>query len=230
MKYILFLILIPGTLLLQAQSDEIKNKLEAYQVSGELLTINLKDADAEHYFDLSSSTNNGGEISTYESTFDPSKKVGQRWILKSVNGESPSGKEIRAYDKLHNTKKQDINGKVDERSWEIVKDDADSLILAFKYARKTLPKKYGFLGDCKGLAYFNKKTGHLEKAEFINEKPLNISVFNVQNLEMLVHYKFHEQERIYLIHKEVLDMEVKLLGQMVSILEHNNYQNYRKIK
>ena len=55
MKHILLFFLIHGPLLLHAQSDEIKKKLVAYQVSGELLTINLKDADAEHYFDLSSS-------------------------------------------------------------------------------------------------------------------------------------------------------------------------------
>lgn len=230
MKHILYLFLIGCSLSLHAQAEEIRKKLEAYQVSGELLTINLKDADAEHYFDLSSSTDNGGEIRTVESTFDPSKKVGQRWILKMVNGENPSGREIRDFDKLHNTKKQDINGKVDERSWEIIKDDADSLILGFKYAKKTLPKKYDFLGDCKGRAHFNKNTGHLEKAEFVNEKELKISVFNVNSLDMLVHYKFHEDEGVYLIHKEILDMEVKLLGQLVSIREHNKYQNYRKIK
>jgi hypothetical protein len=230
LKHILLLFLISSTFFLHAQTDEIKKKLDAYRVSGELLTINLKDADAEHYFELSSSTNNGGEISTLESTFDPSKKIGQRWILKSVNGENPSGKEIRDFDKVHNTKKQDINGRVDERSWEIVKDDADSLILGFKYAKKTLPKKYDFLGDCQGLAYFNKKTGHLEKAEFVNDKPLKISLFNVINLDMLVLYKFHKDKGIYLIHKEELDMEVKLLGQLVSIKENNEYQNYRTIK
>lgn len=230
MKYILLLCLIPGTLYVHAQTDEIKKLLDAYQVTGDLLTTNLKDADAEHYFELHSSTSNGGEISTYKSIFDPSKKVGQRWILKSVNGENPSAKDIRDYDKLHNTKKQDINGKVDERAWEIIKDDPDSLILAFKYAKKTLPKKYDFLGDCIGLAYFNKKTGHLEKAEFVNEEPIKISVFNVQNLDMVVLYKFHEEEGIYVIDKEELDMEVNLLGQQVSIREQNDYQNYRKIK
>jgi hypothetical protein len=230
MRYILFLCLIPGTLLLHAQTDEIKKMLDLYQVTGDLLTTNLKDADAAHYFELHSSRSNGGEISTYKSIFDPSKLVGQRWILQSVNGDHPSAKDIRDYDKLHNTKKQDINGKVDERAWKIIKDDADSLILAFKYAKKTLPKKYDFLGHCIGRAHFNKHTGHLEKAEYVNEKPLKISAFNVNRLDMLVHYKFHEDEGVYLIHKETLDMEVKLLGQLVSIREQNEYLNYRKIK
>ena len=52
----------------------------------------------------------------------------------------------------------------------------------------------------------------------------------MENLDMVVLYNFHEDEGIYLIHEEKLDMEVKLLGQLVSIREHNTYQNYRKMK
>jgi len=70
-----------------------------------------------------------------------------------------------------------VNGEIDENAWGIEKDDNEFLVIKFKYDKTTLPKKYAFLGDCKGLAYFNKKTLRLEKAEFVNEQPLKIKIF-----------------------------------------------------
>ena len=77
-----------------------------------------------------------------------------------------------------------MNGEIDENAWGIEKDDGEFLVIKFKYDKTSLPKKYAFLGDCKGLAYF--------------------------------------------IQKEDMDMEVKLLGQLVTIQEINEFSNYNK--
>ncbi len=46
---------------------------------------------------------------------------------------------------------------------------------------------------------------------------------------MVVHFEFYEKEGHYLIKSEELDMEVKLLGQLLPIKENNEYINYRKV-
>jgi len=90
-----------------------------------------------------------------------------------------------------------------------------------------LPHKYAFLEDCKGLAYYNKQTGHLEKAEFVNDKPIKIKLLNVSRLDMIVYFEYQEEEGHYLIKSEELDMDISLFGQEVLIREYNEYSNYR---
>jgi len=228
MRQALLLIVITASLTSCAQKEDVEKKFNEYQLSAKFLTTNLKDADAEHYFDLKTTIVNGAETKIVESTFDPSKNVGKRWNLVSVNQVSPLIKEIKEFDKTHNTTQEGVNGQIDASSWNIEKDDDAYLVLSFRHDKKSLPRKFSFLGDCKGLAYYNKKTERLEKTEFVNEKPLKIKVFNVTRLDMVVHYKFNHEDAVYLIHTEELDMEVMLLGQIVPIKEINEYGNYSK--
>lgn len=211
-----------------SQTEEVMKKLKEYNISSEVLSSNLKDADAEHFFDLKITTITDSDTKIEKGKFDPTKNIGERWMLLSVDGETPSKKDLKNFDKAHNTKLDDVNGKVDENSWVIETDDDEYFVISFKYDKTSLPKKYTFLGDCKGLAYFNKKTARLEKAEFINEQPLKIKIFNVTKLDMVIYYFLNEEEHIYLVQKEDLEMQVKLLGQLVTIKEINEFSNYKK--
>jgi len=228
MKKILFFIALTISVSAFSQNEEVMKKLKEAGITGEVLSSNLKDSDAEYFYDVKITTVNSSETKVEECKFDPTKKIGERWILKTVDGGSPSKKDLKNFDKAHNTKQPNINGKVDESSWGIEKDDADYLVVSFKYDKTSLPKKYAFLGDCKGLAYFNKKSKSLEKAEFVNERPIKIKIFNVTKLDMAVYYFFNKEAQTYMIKKEDLDMQVKLLGQLVDINEKSEFSNYRK--
>jgi hypothetical protein len=229
MKKIIILLLSAISVSAFAQTDEISNKLKEYNISGDILTSNLKDADAEYSFDLKTATDNGTETKIETAKFDATKEIGERWILVSVNGQSPSKKDLKTFDKTHNTKKDDVNGEVDNNSWKIEKDDNDFLVISFQYDKSTMPKKYAYLADCKGYAFFNKNTKEFVRAEFVNEGPLKIKIFNIRNLDMVVDYTFLEGDGKYLMKVETLDMETRILGQPVKIREVSEYSNYKKI-
>jgi len=228
MKVILLLLVFTISTSIYAQKSEVLEKFEEYQFSENFLTESLKDADATHSFDAKITTIDGTDTKIEEAKFDPKNEIGERWILISVNGNTPSKKELRQFNKSHNTTQPEINGRVDENSWGIESDDSDYLVISFKYDKSTLPKKYDFLGDCKGLAFFNKQTKMLEKAEFVNEQPLKVKIFNVTKLDMIVTYTFNEEEQTYFILEEELKMEVKLLGQLVDIDDITHFSNYKK--
>jgi len=211
-----------------SQKAAIIDKLKEYEFSEDLLTENLKDADAEYYFKLKTTTISTTETKVENGEFDPSRPIGERWKLLSVNGNTPSKKEIKNYHKAHNTTDDDVNGQLDDNAWKIENDDANSLVISFKYDKSTLPKKYSYLGDCKGMAYFNKNTKKLEKAEFVNVGDLKIKIFNVTHLDMVVYY-YPDDELSKLIQKEELLMDVKLLGELVEIKEISEYSEYKKI-
>lgn len=230
MKSILLLIAITISTLSYAQKSEILNRLKDYNFSEKYLTSSLNDADATHSFDAKTTTVNGTDTKIQNSKFNPNKPIGERWELISVNGEKPSNKDIDQFNTNHNATQPNVNIKVDENSWGIEKDDKNNLIISFKYEKSSLPKKYSFLGDCNGLAYFNKQTKMLEKTEFVNEKPIRIKIFNVIKLDMIIHYTFNESEKVFLIDKEDLRMGIKFLGKSINVNEITAFSNYKKVK
>ena len=78
-----------------AQLDEVRDKLEEYDFPVEVLKENLKDADADFYFDVEITTVSSTDTKIEKASFDPTLEIGERWNLHSVNGEAPSKKELK---------------------------------------------------------------------------------------------------------------------------------------
>lgn len=229
LKYLLLLLVFSATTA-YAQSDKIQNIFAEYNITEEMLTENLKDANAEYAFDYKSTITTDVNTTVQFARFDPSKKIGERWTLVSVNGEDPSVEDINTFDQTHNTTRNNVNGKVDEDSWQIEKDTESELVLSFRYNKKSVPRKYRFLADCKGTVYFDKNANVLKKTEFTNEgKPIRVKILKVQGLDMEVDYQLQEDGKTYLIVKEILDMKMRMFGQDVEVIEINEYSNYSKI-
>jgi len=172
------------------QKQEVEAKLVEYGIAQAFLNTSLQDHDATHYFDIKTTTNDGTKNIVDIGYFNPELPVGKRWVIKTSNGVTPPKKEAKKFNKAHNTKQKDINGKVDDNSWKIVSDTENEIVISFKYDRESLPNKFAFLADCLGSATINKKTKRLESASFVNEGPLKIKIFNVTELDMTVEYLY----------------------------------------
>jgi len=213
-----------------AQKDVVLEKLAAYGITEETLGTGLQDHDATHAFDVDITTNNGTNNIVEVGRFNPLVPIGERWTLITVNDKAPSKKEIKKFNKAHNTKQPDINGEISDDSWKIVKDTEDEIIISFKYNKESLPKKFDFLASCTGKAFISKKTKRLVRATFTNDGPLKVKIFNVSKLEMIVDYHYIKEEKLYVMDTQHLDMQVKLLGQLVEVEELNEYYHYKKAK
>jgi hypothetical protein len=167
MKKILFFIALTISVSAFSQNEEVMKKLKEAGITSELLSSNLKDSDAEYFYDVKITTVNSSETKVEECKFDPTKKIGERWILKTVNGGTPSKKDLKNFDKAHNTKQPDINGKVDESSWGIEKDDADYLVVSFKYDKTSLPKNMLSLEIVKDLLILIKNRKVLKRLSLL---------------------------------------------------------------
>jgi hypothetical protein len=228
MKHLSLIFLTIFSLQTLAQDNNIKDILKEHEFEIQYLTTSLKDGNAEYFFDVKISTTNGDKHNIEIAKFDPTKAVGERWILISVNNNTPSTDDFIKFNKTHNTQKSGVNGKIDASSWTIVTNDSNYLVLSYRFDKSTLPEKYKFLGDCKGLAYFNKKTKRLEKSEFVNESPLKVKIFKVDELDMVMYYEYISKDNTYVIEREVIDMEGRLLGTKVTVKEVDDFSNYRK--
>ncbi len=230
MKNILSLVLLMYSVSAFAQKDTVLEELAVYGITEKTLGTGLQDTDATHSFDINITTNDGTKNIVEEGHFTPEVPVGERWILKTVNGKTPTKKQIKKFSKAHNTKQPDINGEVADDSWKIDSDTEDEIIISFKYDKESLPKKFEFLANCTGKAFINKKTKRLEKATFTNDGPLKVKIFNVSKLEMIINYHYIKEENLYVMDTQHLDMQVKLLGQLVEVEELNEYYHYEKVK
>lgn len=229
MRTSIFLFTLLVTKVVFCQTNEIEQKFKEYQFSKDFLTESIKDGNDAYSFDALITTIIENKTTIEKGSFDPLRNKGKRWVLDSVDNKLPTKKQIKHFNKMHNIEQPEIKVEVDSSSWAIERDD-DYLVISFKFNPTTLPKKYAYLGDCKGLAFFNKKTKMLEKAEFINEKPIKVNILNVSELDFLILYTYDENENKYLMKKQDMRMTVSLLGQ----IEHVNYvtifSNYSKVK
>lgn len=226
MKNLLLSIIMMSSMNLLAQKSDVISKLIEYGIASDALEHGLQDASAAYAFNFTTVFENNGKTDTEESHFDPKQPVGSKWILDSHNGNTPTKKELKNFDKAHNTNKDGINGKVDDASWKILTDDEVAFTVSFAFDKESLPKKFEFLGDCTGTAFFNKETKSLEKVVFVNNGPLKIKILKVSSLNMVITYINLDGK--FLMETETLNMTVDMLGQIVPVKEVMTYSNYKK--
>jgi hypothetical protein len=233
MKTFLFVILISYLLsssVVVAQKAEIEQKLKEYGIPHGFFENNLNDENASHTYKTKTTTVTGTETKIEIGSFDPTLPEGKRWTLISVNGNEPTKKERKQFDKSHNKSDKSDFGEPNDEDWKIVKDDDEFLIIELRYMETNLPHKYKFLAGCKAEVFINKPGKRLTKIEFYNVDPLKIKIFNVSKLDMIISYRLEEGTDTYLIDQENILMDVRLLGQNVEVVETIDYYDYKKIR
>ena len=220
---------------LHGQGDDVVSKLSAAGVTLEQIENSLKDADANFYFKATNTSitpnEDGSEHRFVEvSEFDPRRPVGERWKLLSVDGNPPSEKTAKNFDKSTNTTKDEINGKIDRSTLKVISEDDNSLVVGFRYDEKSLPRKYKFFRDCDATYTIDKTAKKLKSATIKNFQETKVSIIKVPKLAMEMDFVFLDDAEGYHIRKETLDMTVRLLGQEGSSSMIIEYSDFEKVK
>ncbi len=212
------------------QKAEVEKRLKEYSIPHGFFEDNLKDENANHTFNIKTTTITDQETKVEVGVFDPTLPEGERWKLISVNGKNPTNKQNKQFHKAHNTSEDSGAGEPADDDWEILEDNDSELIIGFQYREENLPHKYKFLAKCKGKVFINKTEKRLEKVEFDNTGPLKVKLFNVDKLEMVVNYQFEESTQTYLIEKEDILMDARILGQTIEVKEISEFFDYKKVR
>ncbi len=212
------------------QKVEVEKKLKEYGIPHGFFEDNLKDENANHSFKIKCTTITSEETKVEEGTYDPTLADGERWKLISVNGNVPTNKQNKQFHKAHNSSEDSGAGEPADDDWEILEDNDSELIIGFQYREENLPHKYKFLAKCKGKVFINKAEKRLKKVEFYNTGPLKVKIFNVDKLEMVVNYQFEDSTQTYLIKKEDILMDARILGQTIEVKEISEFSDYKKVR
>jgi hypothetical protein len=213
-----------------AQKEDIEKRLIELGISSDLAFNNLSENSTDYACNATMTETTTDKTTVETASFDPLKAEGSRWILNTVDGGSPSKKDIKKFNKAHNAKQDNLNAEPDDNSWKIVKDDEHLLVIGLKYNEADLPHKYKFLAQCNAEIYVDKEAKRLYKVKFYNTEPLKIKIFNVIKLDMTIELMPADDGKAMLLKDETIIMDVKLLGQMVEITEETGFYDYKKVK
>ena len=214
---------------LVAQETNLEKKLAEYDFEHAFLTTTLKDADAQHFFNLRTTIMSLKDTTIEEIEFDPRRSIGSKWKLISVNGAEPTDDDLYHFDHSHNTKGKEVNATVDHTTLKVHAEDEDYLVVEFYYNKESLPVRVRFFKDCVGYAHINKFTKKLEKAEYHNLSQLRMRDLRVNDLKMDVNYEYQRGEGIYHIKNENLEMLTYYHGVIMDITTLNEYSNFKKV-
>ncbi len=212
------------------QKAEVEKKLQEYGIPKGIFEDNLKDENANHSFKIKTTTITDQETKVEVGFFDPTLPDGERWELISVNGSEPTKKQIKQFHKEHKTSENSGMGEPEDNDWKILDDNDSELVISFRYREENLPHKYKFLAKCTGKVFIDKNNKKLDRMEFNSNGPMKVKIFNVDKLEMTIKYQLEESTQTYLMEKEDIVMDARILGQTVEVKTISEFSDYKKVR
>ena len=216
------------------QREVVDKKLQEYGIPRDYIVNALKEGEAEYYFEFKSvtwlPTGLGMEEIVEEGEFNPVLPIGEKWKLLKINGNVPNEKEIKKFNKVQNTVKNNVNAEIEDKSYRIIEDNDNELIISLNFKKKTLPERYKFLHECTGLAHIDKKLKRLVKIEYKNDYPVKVWNYRATGLALVQHYVHNEEENRYFISHEEMDITSNYMGKGITILFDIDYSDYKKVK
>ncbi len=218
-KLVLIALVLSGNVLF-AQKNAVLQALKKYNVSEDVLNVNLKDNLEKYAHEVQRTVTINDKDKIYLSSFEPNKQVQPQWTLVSVNGKKPSGSEQKAFDKEHNTK---TDFKIDESSLKVAKDDGTTLEITYQYDPTSLDSDHIFFKDCLYTLHINAKTGKLEKMTEVNLKDVKIKFLKVTSLTTEVNYQYLEKDKTYIPINTRVVAVIKMLGNEMPMTTAEKY-------
>jgi hypothetical protein len=229
-----FILSLVSILEVSGQRELIDKKLQEYGIPGDYIVNALKEGEAEYYFKFKSvtwlPTGLGMEEIVEEGEFNPVQPIGEKWKLLMINGNVPNDKERKKFNKVQNTIKNSVNAEIDDKSYSIVEDNDNELIISLKFKKKTLPERYKFLSKCTGLVHIDKNLKKLVRIEYKNDNPVKVWHYKASGLALVQQYIYNEEENKYFIAHEEMDITSNYMGKGITILFDIDYSDYKKVK
>lgn len=228
---IITLIAVSGICVYGQRKDVVKAMLK-YKMDTTHLDVVISKKLWDYSFNMKTYTSYADGDRVELASYDPRRKGHDHYELHKVNDQEPTSKELNYFYKEHNGDTQ-LRKRLDEDQkvvFAIEKDLPMYLVVRFRYRKSTLRKKDQFLADCHGLAYFNKLTGYIEKAEFTNDEPIFVKMLSVDQLHLTQTIRYDESEKMYFIDREVVDMTAKVFGMNLNVYTTNRYYDYKKVR
>ena len=214
----------------QSHADEVQKRLKEFKINEGWLSSNLKEEDAIHYYKVKSTTGSINGNVTSIADYDPRRKTGERTRLLSVNGNPPTKKEAKKYDKRFDRNGNDANGKIDPTSYKIIEDNDEWFVVDFRLIKESLPDHYKFLGDCEAELHCRKDIMRASYSRFRNFQPTKVKMFDADKVDIEIYFTYDDDSESYVHEEARYYIDVKIVGIASEVEVINYYSDYQIVK
>ena len=230
-KVVLFILLFAVTYV-KAQEESASNLLEKYGFTTESV-ISVIDLSNAHYSFNAQSTStttteqsNKPTIKKQEYSFDSNKKAGERFTLNKVNGNNPSKKDIKRFNKQKNQVSKSQKSKLSDDDFFVASNNENQAVIGFNIPADKVNPKIAFMAHCNGFITIDKKSGQVIKIEIKSKEAFNIKVFHVTNMLIDIELSYDESSKQYYVTKENTETKALLLGSTATIATKEVYSDF----
>ena len=160
-------------------------------------------------------------------TFDGKKTEGEKYTLLTYNGETPSKKKIKKFNKEKNSTPQYKEITLSEKDFFIKSEDDKMLIIGFNVPEEQINSKIAFMAHCTGFIAINKESKKAESIEIKNNEGFNLKIFHVTNMDINITLAFNETLKEYYLLDESTQMVALLMGSTIDITIEEKFTNFK---
>jgi len=219
-----------------AQDKSVVSLLKEYNLlGGEFLsTINISNVD--YSFDALSISKNKQEATGHQTqnkrefTFNSRKPLGQKFTLISVDGKTPSKKDIKHFNKEKNSTKEQSKLILAEDNYFIEKNNEEELILGFNIPQEQITSNTAFMAHCTGYIYIDKTSKRINKIVIKSNEAFNLKLFHVTEMNITINIAYNDEYKQYYVSDEDTNMKVLVLGSITDFEIKEVYSNFKFIK
>jgi len=232
MKRLFLILAMVASVFTYSQNDASKI-LKQYGFTTETVLSVLDNSKSNYSFKVTGANRTYSEANKTDNTthrvysFDNSKQDGQKFSLVTVEGQTPTKKQLKRFNKEKNTVNSDSKMKLSEKDFFVKSDDDNSTIIGFNMQKDELPSKIAFMSHCTGFIHIDKKSGKITKLDIKSKESFNMKIFHVTELITTIDLAFNKEKNIYYITKEIVDTKVLVLGSVTEITIEEEYSDFK---
>lgn len=193
-----------------SQKDQVLKRLQELNINADFLD---KTDNIKLYAFHAVNTTHSASFDTVNrkvtvSVFDYNPTTTPNYVLKTVDGRTPTDKELKTFNKKYNTGIGAAGTKADLNSLSIVSEDDQKIVIGFKIDPKTLNSNNSYLKNCIGEFHIDKHSKRMNYSAFHSTQPFSMSFFKISRMEVMQHMQFMPETQTYVAMKNETLMDV----------------------
>lgn len=207
-------------MLLPGKGQSVLQELEKYHINISSINSLTSHPERQFNFKLKTTIVTESNVKAYEAQHYTGKGKDSTWVLMKVNNSDPSAADRAAFEKLYTNQAPPLL--IDTSTLQLLKNDGKDLVISYRYDPALMTDANRFMEACVIKLFIDTVNGRL-RAEGNIEKPFKIKMLKANYLSSTTTYVYDKTTKGYLLQKEEVSINLKILGRDIDMITTNEY-------
>lgn len=214
---------------LAAQDSDLTKKLNEIGLDISIVDNILYKSNLSFDFKMRTAMRSPKDSVVLIANYTSANKLGQRWLLESVNGVKPSQKQIEDFYREYNTTIPKKQVKAIRESISVKKEDDKFIYLECAFDQNSMSIDNYFLAKSMIVLKIDKIKKKLISAKLNSTESTIIKSWNADNYLIEIIYAYTESGKI-IVEEINADITVSLMGEKRKITDQIHYYQFQEVK